>query len=636
MPTTSVVDLLKTQPTIDFRGESNLDPGVDSIFLRGFDSKRFITAIDGVSVMKTGGRKASNIVDYGSLPVFMFESIEVLPGPHSALFDSRAIGGAINLKTKQPERRDTLKPDIALSTSYGSYHTTNNVVSASGAVQNLTYDASYRLYSTDGYLRHSETEIETAYGRLGYLLPADGFITLSVNATETDRDVPVNNPGTTLGDYDNDYPVVDGSSFDPYQEPVWDGDSTTYRFALNQPTPYGTITLNAYTGKDNRTRIYYEAPSDTEPYVNFDTQWWQRGGKLQDEYTWTNGQVTTFGVDMTWLYDDGLDNKKKERLKKQAGYVQHMLTLANAFDLTLGLRHEEVDTVTTNDPATPFYLSWYGRYINRNFDAWLPKSFVTWRMDHLGQAFRDTSLSVGVSRIWRAPDYHGDYNMLNRPTGAYLEPEDGIGYDLVFERRLMGDIRFKGDFSFYDINDFIAGNNNFAQYSGKNAGDKRFSDLMINLEEVYRYGIDLELGGHIMDQLSFYLAYSWQDFDNRGDEPAGQEELDERAKHRFKAGLRYSPFEETTFMLDYQYQSDQVTEVYEEIDDNVWTFREVAIDAYHTVDVAVEQTLLKQRGGLRDMKVKLYIQNLFDETYYDTSGYPGTDMTFGAALTCRF
>ena len=342
------------------------------------------------------------------------------------------------------------------------------------------------------------------------------------------------------------------------------------------------------------------------------------------------------GFDMTWLYDDGLDDTKTERMNKQAGYIQHQLTLGSAVDLTLGLRHEDVETVTTNDPATPFYLPWMDTYIHRDFDAWLPKFFATWRMDHMARAFRDTSVSLGVSRIWRAPDYHGDYNMLNRPTGAFLEPEDGIGYDLVFERRLIKDIQLKADFSFYDINDFIASNSDFSQTMGPNAGTARFSDIMINLEEVYRYGIDLELGGHIVDRLSFYIAYSWQDFDNRGDEPAGQQELDERARHHVKAGLRYALFKHTTLMLDYRYQSDQVTEVYEEIADNVWNIRETEIDAYHTVDVAVEQVLLEQKGMLRDMKLKLYIQNLFDENYYDTAGYPGTDLTFGAGLAFRF
>ena len=82
---------------MDYRGANNLDPGIDSIFLRGFSSSRFVTAIDGLTVQKTGGRKSSNIVDFALLPTFLVKQVEILPGPHSALYDSKSIGGVVNM-----------------------------------------------------------------------------------------------------------------------------------------------------------------------------------------------------------------------------------------------------------------------------------------------------------------------------------------------------------------------------------------------------------------------------------------------------------------------------------------------------------------------------------------------------------
>jgi hypothetical protein len=52
--------------------------------------------------------------------------------------------------------------------------------------------------------------------------------------------------------------------------------------------------------------------------------------------------------------------------------------------------------------------------VERQWDEWLPKSFLTFELDDLAAVLRDTSLSFGVSRIWRAPDYHGDYNPQGR------------------------------------------------------------------------------------------------------------------------------------------------------------------------------------------------------------------------------
>ena len=71
----NVLDVLKTQAIVDFRGETDIDPGVDSVYLRGFDARHFVTAIDGLTVQKTGGRKSSNIVDYALLPPFLVDKI---------------------------------------------------------------------------------------------------------------------------------------------------------------------------------------------------------------------------------------------------------------------------------------------------------------------------------------------------------------------------------------------------------------------------------------------------------------------------------------------------------------------------------------------------------------------------------
>ena len=92
-----------------------------------------------------------------------------------------------------------MKPDVTLSGSYGTYDTQDYLATVQGAAKDFTYDLAYRYYLTDGYLRHSDTDIETLYGRLGYLLPGDGLVTLSLSATDTDRDEPCNNPGAALG-----------------------------------------------------------------------------------------------------------------------------------------------------------------------------------------------------------------------------------------------------------------------------------------------------------------------------------------------------------------------------------------------------------------------------------------------------
>ncbi|WDP90075.1 MAG: TonB-dependent receptor [Desulfobacter sp.] len=644
----SVIDVFKTQAMVDFRGQSDLDPGVDSVYLNGFSSKHFVTAMDGVTILKSGGRKSSNIVDWAQLPTFLLESVEVLPGPHSALYDAKAIGGVINMKTKAPKARDTRVPELSFTTGYSSYNTFTNTAVISGAVDKFTYDLAYRNYRTDGYLRNTETEINTGFGRLGLLLPNDGYITFSASTSDLQRNAAVNNPGLnqdkTATDVDGSYPEVTNATWDPWQNPTWDTKGTVYRANYAQTLGINKIEAGAYYGKDSRERAYMQLINKKNPalgseYYSWETKWWQRGGKVKDAIQWADNQTTTIGCDLAQLFDVGAENTKTERVRKAGAFIQHEWGISPSLDLTMGLRYEDVNIWVSNWTGTAYHNSTYGKYVEREFDGILPKTFTTWKMDHIAPWLRDTSLSLGISRIWHAPDYHGDYNPQGRPAGIFLDEEHGMGYDLVLNRRLCRDINLKLGYSFYQIKDFIAYNRTFAKYSDpKNPPADpalMYSDYRINLDEVHRHGINLELGGHLTDELSFYATWAWQRFFNQGDEPAGETELDQRAEHLAAAGLRYALNDKTTLMLDYSFQSDEVTEQSNQISQYVWEFNQVEIPAHSVVDLGVRYQCFEKAGWLRDGVLNLYIKNLMDEDYYDTSAYPATDRTFGFSFSIK-
>ncbi|MBN1932053.1 MAG: TonB-dependent receptor plug domain-containing protein [Desulfobacterales bacterium] len=631
----NIEDLFKTQAIIDFRGETDLVPDSDTLNMRGFSSGRFVMAVDGLTVQKTGGRKGTHIVDYTLLSPLPIEKIEIIAGPHCALYDSKSIGGAINIVTEAPKRRDSLKPDVKLSTSYSSYNTQNHSLRMQGAADIVTYGLGVQLNSTDGYLRHNETDIQTYSGNIGALLPYNGFINLSASRSNVNREVPVNNTGD---DYDSDYPEVEGASFDAYQDPTWDKNAWSYRLNYLQNLPIGRLTVAAYRSEEDRDRAYYTWINSSDHSEGLElssmfTTWRQEGGKIQDEYKWTDNHISTFGYETAKLYD-GED--EDERVRKVAGYLQHQWNITSFLDVKLGLRHEDVKIWVSNSQTSG--IPNRGSWIEREWHQWVPKSYTTWKMDAMTPWLRDTSLSLGISKIWHAPDSHGEYNPQGRPTGAWLEPEHGMGYDFVLNRRLWRDISLMLDYSFYNIKDFIASNSSYAEYSGASAGDLRYSDYKINLEEVHRQGVELNLGGHLTMDLSFYLTYAWQNFKSQGDEPAGKTELDDQAEHRISAGLRYSLFEKTALMLDYYYQSKEVSERseligYDENNEEIYDWSQVDNPSYQLVNFALEQKLFKNKWFFRDAKLKFYIKNLFDEVYYDSRAYPSTDRTYGVTFS---
>ena len=637
-------DVLKRHAIADFRGQSDLWPEEDDITLRGFSSNRFVTAIDGLTVQKTGGRKANHIVDYALLPGFLIDKIEILPGPHSALFDSKSIGGVLNFVTRRPKAHETLKPDLTLTTAYRSYNTQTHNLEVDGNIKAFTYDLAYQRYETDGYLRHQAVESDTLFSRFGFFTPSDGVVTVSASYTGQEREIPVDNPGAVSNGgsavFDGSYPAYDEQwlgNLQPWQEPTWNKDAHALRLSLDQPSPIGRITFGAYKSKEDRERAWYLPTGEYSASV---TEWWQHGAKLQDELRWNDAHTTTAGVDFVQMYDDGVGiaDEKTERIKKQGAYLQHQWAILPSLDLRMGLRYEDVRIWVDNWATGATHIPGLPPVVERNWADLTPKSFATWKMDALAPWLRDTSLSAGVSKIWHAPDYHGDYNPQGRPAGAWIAPEHGMGYDLVFSRRLWHDVTFKADYSYYEIKDYIATNSAYANFSGAGAGALRYSDYKINIEEMDRHGLELELGGHLTDKLSFYLTWAWQKFDSTGGEPAGEVAQDEEAENRVSAGLRYALFDRTTLLLDYYYQDDEIIEVGNETPPNsdIWIFSQRHNPAYNVFDLAVEQVLFENEGYLKDAVLSVYAKNLFDENYMEIDGYPATDQTFGVTLTMHF
>ncbi|BBO82319.1 hypothetical protein DSCO28_28850 [Desulfosarcina ovata subsp. sediminis] len=624
----NIQDMLKTQAIFDFRGDTDLVPDDDTMTMRGFSSDRFVMAVDGLTVQKTGGRKSSHIVDYSLLSPLPIEKIEIIAGPHSALYDSKSIGGTVNIVTQAPRRRDSLVPDVRLSTSYSSYNTQNHKLNVNGAIDMVTYAFDAQKNTTDGYLRYNETDIETYSGSLGLLLPYEGYVNVSASRSDIDRQVAVVNTGD---DYDSSYPEVTDSSWEPYQDPTWDKEAWSYKLNYLQNLPIGHLTLGAYKSMENRNRDYDDWVDDDDHSLGTErtywkTNWRQKGGKIQDIYKWSDSHETTVGFDMVKMYDgEDLD----ERINKKAGYLQHQWTITPYLETKLGVRYEDVKIWVSNS-----YIDYLPEWVERNWDQWVPKTYTTLKMDSFADWLRDTSFSLGISKIWHAPDYHGVYNGQGRPSGVWLDPEHGIGYDFVLNRRLWRDISLMVDYSFYQIKDYIVANRSY--YEDK----ENYSDYKINLEEVYRHGIELCLGGHLFEDLSFYVTYAWQKFDNQGDEPAGVTELDDEAEHRVTAGLRYQLFEKTALKLDYYYQSEETQENSEEIgeDENgdpIYSYYQVDNPSYNLFNFAVEQTLFQEKWHVKDARLQFFIKNLFDEEYFDSRGYPATDRTFGVNLSFR-
>lgn len=114
---------------------------VDSGSMPGFNMRGFSSTNGSVSVMRDGIRQNTVPQSGRQLDSFLLERVEVLKGPASILYGEGAVGAAINMVTKQPQRQfrgETLM-------SYGSFGARRSGVDLTGS---LTRKLSGRIAGT--------------------------------------------------------------------------------------------------------------------------------------------------------------------------------------------------------------------------------------------------------------------------------------------------------------------------------------------------------------------------------------------------------------------------------------------------------------------------------------------------------
>lgn len=95
-----LIDLLARQAGIDVSRTGG--PGsLSTLFLRGGNSNHTLVLIDGVRVNSV----QQGQYDFASLPLDRIERIEIVRGPRAALWGSDAIGGVIQIFTREPGQR---------------------------------------------------------------------------------------------------------------------------------------------------------------------------------------------------------------------------------------------------------------------------------------------------------------------------------------------------------------------------------------------------------------------------------------------------------------------------------------------------------------------------------------------------
>ncbi len=121
----SLVELLQRQRGVEISTRGGAGSNA-SVFLRGTNNAQSLVLIDGVRVESAlfGG------ATWATIPLSLIDHIEIIFGPQSSLYGSDAIGGVIQIFTKQGDG----KARVGASAGYGSYGTSISEASIYGSL----------------------------------------------------------------------------------------------------------------------------------------------------------------------------------------------------------------------------------------------------------------------------------------------------------------------------------------------------------------------------------------------------------------------------------------------------------------------------------------------------------------------
>ncbi len=559
-----VSDALRKVPGLAV-GRSGGAGSLTQVRIRGSEGNQTKVLIDGI---EANDPSTGSEFDFANMLAADIERIEVLRGPQSVLYGSDAVGGVINIITRQPG--GTLR--VAGSIEGGSYGTGQVNASTSGGVASdrFRYLFSATRYHTDGISQANSLRLQrnheadaydntTAFAKIG-ITPVEKFdIDLVGRFTHSHREGD---------DFVGGLGEIDGKS-----------DSTTnQRFGRAQATlkllDDRWVQRLGFSGGDTKTNSFSDGPQ-TSKFEGF-----RNKIDYQSDFTFVTDaamdatHTLTFGSE--YLNDSAISRSSfsnfDKSLETQSVWGLYQLGIAEQFFFTGGARFDDGDMF---ENATTYRMT------------------GTWKIFDTGAKLRG-SYGTGVKNPTLFELYGFAANFRPNPD---LQSEFGRGWDIGVDQDILdGRISLGATYFEQRIRDLIAGAGNTS----------------INLPGVSRArGVELTAKVGVMKALDLIGAYT---FTSTRD-PQGNE-LVRRPKHVASATLTYRFLEDRGLAtLGVVYHGSTTDFAF----DQNFNRSIVRLDSYTLVNLTAAYKIID------NVEVYGRVENLMNEHYEEvyTFGAPG-------------
>ncbi len=544
------------------------------------------------------GRKINPIdmsgINFVSIPIENVAKIEVLHGGNSVLYGGDAMGGVINIITKD------VKEGIHghMEAGAGSNGTTKGTAGISFAQGRFDGNFGAVLYDTDGYRDRSEADRASVYGKVTFH-PSDTLaLSLGANTTESNYELP--GPLTRAQMEEDRKQAV--NKFD-------EGESQDDYYVLSVESDLGSLgkldlnlTFRDYSREDNMASwfTYYDYDHET---IGANPQY------VLDHSLFGNGNRLTLGLE---LYDTDYDSwsgPSKALVKTNhfnhdqttlGLYLQDEFNLMQNLVLNLGARYEDFETTLGSGNAD-------SKELDENEWAW-----------NLGVAYvfnPGSKLYARAYQAFRFPKADEFMNLFSSAVNKDLKHETSLGYEIGarfvgMDNRLAMNARL---FTF-DVDDEIIWNG--LTYQNENLGETRHQ------------GGEIDAKFLATDLVTLFGGLGYTDAEITAGENDGKD-IPMVPEFKANTGFELNFDRGFTYRLQYNYLGSRHagSDTGNEFD---------KLDSAHTVDMYATYTYKK-------VEFFLNATNIFNEEYYDgfktnwgESFYPMPEAVYYGGVRIRF
>lgn len=593
------------QNQVNMRGSTGFAYGTGS---------RVLLLMDGVPLMGPD----TNDIRFSSLPMSEVRQVEIIKGPGSALYGSGALGGVINLITKNADTDP--RTDVRMFTGFynkspfdewndkwpGSeevrYYTGLNITHSREVNPDLGFWVSAYFRDDFGYMENTNGYQFQGFSKISYAFSRDVNLDILGGFRHGQQRIFLYwngiNDALRTGRINLGGQETSGTTH------------TISQFYSFLPTLRHTVSDRFYY--HIRGRFYGVASKPLGP-----------DGKLRSSDKFTTGYRYGGEVEFTWMHSDrmsiitgatvddiiadsemfiGMDNERLRNQPEFGSFVQAEVKPARQVTVSGGLRFDayKIDTQDVASKVSP----------KLNL-AWSPTEALTLRMAY-GQGFRVPAVS---ERFVNSRDY------LPLEPNLGLRPEESVGYELgaKLHHRIQQNMGLSLDIVLFQ--------NEYTQLIEPRFISSMGAFRFMNLPEASIRGVESTLKlADLSGKNALQIGYTFLDHKDQDDQP-----LPYRSDHQINLTLRYAMNDWLTALLDHRYLSkpDRVDTDFALFVPNAATSVDI-----HVTDVRLTGTikLAENRSNPIPITIGVGVKNIFNYYHVERPAYLAQPRTFELTL----